>query len=415
MSTKSIINIDRLMARMFEMAKIGATDKGGVNRLTLTDLDKQARYLFSTWCEDLGMEVRFDEMGNQFAHKVGSNPDLPPVLIGSHLDSQPTGGKYDGVLGVLGGLEVVERIIEEKIPHRHSIEVVNWTNEEGTRFSPAIMGSGVFAGAFDLDFAYQSIDSNGLIMGKELKRIGFKGAKQPPVNYKAFLEIHIEQGPVLEDADIPIGLVAGVNGIRWYKAVITGEESHAGPSPMNMRRDPVMILHSILSEIYEIGEVVGADARITIGSIATKPGSINTVPGEVEFTIDIRHPNKQVLQKMDRLLQQIFRKPRTPIEVKSELIETWQSDPVQFHKKCTDAIRDAANKLGIPYMEIVSGAGHDAIYLSRVTPTGMIFIPCKDGVSHNESEYAKPEDIEAGVSVLYETVRSLIDVEETQS
>ena len=410
MSTKPIINIDRLMSRIFEMAEIGATDKGGVNRLALTDLDKKARLLFSKWCKDLGMEVRFDEMGNQFARKVGSDPDLPPVLVGSHLDTQPTGGKYDGAVGVLGGLEVVETIIDRKIQHRHSVEIVNWTNEEGTRFSPAIMGSGVFAGAFETDFAYQCVDSNNHTLGKELERIGFKGTKQSRTDFKAFLEIHIEQGPILEDAGIPVGLVSGVNGIRWYKGVITGEETHAGPSPMNMRHDPIMILHSILAEIYQIGEKIGPDARITIGSIITKPGSINTVPGQVEFTIDIRHPKKDALHEMDRQLNQIFQKPRNPAEVKAELIETWHSEPVQFHKKCIRAIRDAADKLEIPILEMVSGAGHDAIYLSRITPTGMIFIPCKDGVSHNESEYAKAEDIEAGVSVLYEAILSLIEV-----
>lgn len=413
MSTKTAIQIDRLMGRIYEMAEIGATSRGGVNRLALTDLDKEARLLFSKWCSDLGLEVWFDEMGNQFARKAGSDPDLPAVLVGSHLDSQPTGGKYDGAVGVLGGVEVVHTMIDQHIQHRHSVEIVNWTNEEGSRFSPAILGSGVFAGAFDLDVAYKTVDPEGFAFGDELARIGFKGAKRPRSNYRAFFEIHIEQGPLLQDQNIPVGLVLGVNGIRWYKCTITGEEIHAGPSPMSMRRDPIMILHAVLAEVYQIGEKIGSDAKITIGSIITKPGSINTVPGQVEFTIDIRHPQEEALKEMDHQLNQIIQKNHNATKVAAELTEIWRSEPVQFHEKCIRVIRKAADKLEIPVLEMVSGAGHDSVYLSRITPTGMIFIPCRDGVSHNEFEYAKAEDIEAGVSVLYESILSLIEVPET--
>ncbi len=408
MNKGDIINIDRLMSRIFRMAKIGESPNGGVNRLTLTDEDREARDLFAKWSGELGMEVKIDQMGNQFAIKKGTDPELPAVMVSSHLDSQPLGGKYDGALGVLGGLEVVERIIEDEINHKHNIEIVNWTNEEGSRFTPATLGSGFFAGEFDLEYAWSRTDSNGKKVGSELERIGYKGKELSKRNYKACLEIHIEQGPVLEADGIPVGVVSGIQGIRWYKVIIHGSEIHAGPTPMLRRNDPVRSLYPVLTEIYRMASEYAPECRATVGSIVTKPGSINTVPGIIEFTVDIRHPDFDVLDELGNRLNNFCKKQSGTEKPDIELSNLWYSPPVFFHDICIHAISEASDALRIPSKKIISGAGHDSIYLAKIAPTGMIFIPCKDGISHNEQEFASPQDIEAGVSVLYESVKRLI-------
>jgi beta-ureidopropionase / N-carbamoyl-L-amino-acid hydrolase len=408
MRSSAVIDLDRLMGRLFRMAEIGATPAGGVNRLALTDEDKAARALFTEWCADLSLSMHVDPLGNQFARKEGKNPDAPALLVGSHLDSQPLGGKYDGALGVLAGLEIVHCLIEDGIDHMHPVEIVNWTNEEGARFAPATTGSGYYSGEFSLDFARGLTDRIGIRFGEELDRIGYNGSAPHHKKIKACLELHIEQGPVLEAEAIPVGVVTGVQGIRWYEVDIEGSEIHAGPTPMEMRKDPVRILHPFLNRLYTIAEEHSPDTRITVGSIITQPGSINTVPGTVSFTIDFRHPDGGVIESVNETLHRYCDEMNRGNGPQIHLNETWYSPPVRFHKLCMDAIEQAAGRLSIPARRIISGAGHDSMYLSRVAPTGMVFIPCRNGISHNESEYADPEDIEAGVSVLYEAVKSLI-------
>ena len=394
----------QFMQRLFRMAEIGATKNGGVCRLALSDEDRLARDLFCEWANELGCSIQFDTMGNQFATKTGINPNLPAVLIGSHLDSQPTGGKYDGALGVLAGLEVIRRLDEENITHKHSIDIVNWTNEEGSRFAPAMIGSGVYAGEFTVDYAYSRTDSAGNLFKDELARIGYLGDSKIKRDYKACFELHIEQGPILESENKKVGIVTGVLGIRWYNITVTGQEAHAGPVPMEMRKDPVKKLQAIISDLYVVADKYRPDSRLTIGSIITEPGSINTVPGKVALTLDIRHPDHKILELMNEEISFICTHKHKQVQLES----IWHSPPVPFHKTCISAVEKAAQKLKIPAKKMVSGAGHDAVYLNRIAPTGMIFIPSKDGISHNESEFSSPKDIEAGVSVLYEAVKSMI-------
>ena len=408
MGSDAVIDIDRLMGRLFRMAEVGATDDGGVKRLALSDEDREARNLFSEWCRELGLKLHIDPLGNMFARKEGSNPEAPALLVGSHLDSQPSGGKYDGTLGVLAGLEVVQRLIDENIEHTHPVEVVNWTNEEGARFAPATTGSGYYSGEFSLEFARNLTDRNGKRFGDELDRIGYSGSSDHHKKIKACLELHIEQGPVLESENIAIGVVTGVQGIRWYEVQIRGSETHAGPTPMEMRIDPVQVLYPFLEYLYATTARHSPDARVTVGSIITEPGSINTVPGNVACTIDFRHPDGDVIQSVDESLQHWCDEMNSGSAPEILLNETWYSAPVKFHDLCMEAIEHAAMQLSLPSRRIISGAGHDSMYLARVAPTGMIFIPCRDGISHNVNEYADPKDIEAGVSVLFEAVKSLI-------
>lgn len=396
--------MDNFLDRLFRMAEIGATRAGGVCRLTLSDEDKMARGLFSDWARGLGCRVEVDQIGNQFAVKQGSDNQAPAVLIGSHLDSQPTGGKYDGALGVLAGLEVLSRLKDEGISHKNPIIIANWTNEEGARFSPAMIGSGVFAGEFSLTHAYKQNDSEGVNLKDALSRIGYLGKGGIEKNIKASFELHIEQGPVLEAEKKQIGVVTGVQGIRWYKISVTGREDHAGTAPMNLRSDPVRTMNALISDFFNMADDYQPEAKLTIGTIKTEPQSINTVPGRVTFSLDIRHPNEAVLELMhDEIIHSCTHKYK---DVNLEPI--WHSPHVPFHKDCINAIENAAIKLEIPYRKMVSGAGHDSVYVSRIAPAGMIFIPCRNGISHNEAEYASPEDIEAGLSVLYEAVKSMI-------
>lgn len=401
MNTK---RIDNFMDRLLRMAEIGATPNGGVCRLTLTDEDKMARDLFSDWARELGCSIEVDQIGNQFAIKQGSYSSATAILIGSHLDSQPTGGKYDGALGVLAGLEVLSRLMDEGVLHKNPIIIANWTNEEGARFSPAMIGSGVFAGEFSLTHAHQQADSEGVSVKESLSSIGYLGNGGIEKNIKASFELHIEQGPVLEAENKQVGVVTGVQGIRWYKISIMGREDHAGTAPMHLRSDPVRTMNAMISDFYPLAEAHQPEAKLTIGTIKTEPQSINTVPGSVTFSLDIRHPDETVLELMhNEIVNSCTHKYQG---VKLEPL--WHSPHVPFHKDCIDAIENAAVKLKIPYKKMVSGAGHDSVYISRVAPAGMIFIPCKDGISHNEAEYASPEDIEAGLSVLYEAVKSMI-------
>jgi len=395
------INGDRLWSSLMDMAKIGATPKGGVKRLTLTDLDLEARNLFKTWCEDIGCSVTVDQMGNMFARREGSDPDLPPVMIGSHLDSQPTGGKFDGPLGVLAALEVLRTLEDLDIKTKHPIEIVNFTNEEGSRFAPAMVSSGVFAGAFDLDFAYSREDADGLKLGDELKRIGYNGPDAVggrPVH--AFFEVHIEQGPILEEAGTDIGVVTHANGQRWYEITMTGVESHAGPTPMARRKDALVCAAAVIEKINKIGWEFQPYACATCGMIEAYPNSRNVIPGEVWLTVDLRHPFSDRLEEMDKAIRAGVAEicEKQGIELKLEQI--FEFPALAFDEGCVSAVRNAAAQLGFSHQDITSAAGHDAVYMARVAPTAMIFTPCIDGISHNEAEDMTKDWAAAGGSVL---------------
>jgi len=399
------VNGERLWQSLMAMAEIGATAKGGVNRQTLTDEDRQGRDLFRRWCEEAGIEVTVDRMGNMFARRKGRDESRPPVLLGSHLDSQPTGGKYDGALGVLAALEVIRTLNERGIETEAPLEVVNWTNEEGVRFPPAMIASGVFAGVFDLDYGLSRRDHAGKTIGEELLRIGYAGDR--PVGGReigALFELHIEQGPILEQEGKRVGSVTGGQGARWYDGEVVGAETHAGPAPMESRRDALMHAARLLERIYRVALDRPPFGRATVGEFRAHPGSRNTVPGRVTFTIDIRHPDGDTLNAMHADLEAAFAEAHASTTLEHKLECIWHAPPVAFDPGCIDAVRRAAATLGIPAMEMVSGAGHDAVYIARVAPTAMIFVPCKDGVSHNEAEEASPEACEDGANVLLHAV-----------
>ncbi|MDH3690866.1 MAG: Zn-dependent hydrolase [Gammaproteobacteria bacterium] len=404
---KRNLHIDgsRLWDSLMEMARIGATKKGGVCRLALTDLDKQGRDLFKSWCEAAGCTVTVDPMGNMFARRSGKNNELPPVATGSHLDSQPTGGKFDGVYGVLAGLEVLRTLNDHAIETETPVEVVVWTNEEGARFPPAMVGSGVFAGVFDLDYGWSRRDHDDNCIGDELERIGYKGdAPLGQHPFSSFFEVHIEQGPILENEHKTIGIVTGVQGMRWYDIKLIGEEAHAGPTPMELRQDALACASHLLPQIYDLAISRSPHGRATIGEFRVYPGSRNTVPGTVEFTVDIRHPDADQLKSLDQGLRAVTEATATQRGLEYELTAVWESRPVAFDGDCIDAVRKGAEIMEYSAKEIVSGAGHDSVYVSRVAPTGMIFIPCENGISHNEIENATPEDIEAGANVLLHAI-----------
>ena len=396
------INGDRLWASLMEMAKIGATPKGGVCRLTLTDLDKQSRDLFVQWCKDAGCTVKVDQMGNIFARRTGRNNSLAPVGTGSHLDSQPTGGRFDGVYGVLAGLEVIRTLNDHGIETERPVEASVWTNEEGSRFAPAMVGSGVYAGVFSLAYGHSRTDQQGKTIGEELKRIGYLGAEtmgNRPVH--AFFETHIEQGPILEAEGQTIGVVTDAQGQRWYELTLTGQESHAGPTPMPVRRDALLGAAKVIQLVNQIGLNHAPVAVSTVGMINSYPNSRNVIPGKVFLTVDFRCPDNAELLKMDGELKAGVAKIATESRLEHDLKQIFQYDCVHFDESCVQMVRAGAEALGYSTRNIVSGAGHDACYMSTVTPTAMIFVPCIGGISHNEIEDAKPEWIEAGGNVLF--------------
>jgi len=399
------VNGARLWDSLMEMAKIGATPKGGCKRLTLTDLDKQGRTLFRRWCEDAGCTVKVDQMGNMFARRPGEDETLPPVMVGSHLDTQPTGGKFDGVLGVLGALEVVRSLNDLKIKTRHPIEVANWTNEEGSRFAPAMVSSGVFAGVYTREFAYSRTDPEGKMLGDELERIGFKG--EEPIGGRpvhAFFELHIEQGPILEDESIDVGVVTHGQGQRWYEIRLTGFESHAGSTPMPRRKDALLGAARIVELVNAIGLSKAPLGVSTVGMLNPYPNSRNVIPGEVFMACEFRHPIDATLSEMDAALKDGVEAITGKIGLTYDLKQVFYYAPVAFDSRCVEAVRRAAQRFGYSHRDIVSGAGHDACYMARVAPTSMVFTPCVDGVSHNESEDIKQEWSTAGANVLMHAV-----------
>lgn len=394
----------RLWDSLMEMAKIGATAKGGVCRLALTDLDKQSRGLFIAWCERAGCQVSIDPVGNIFARRPGRNNRLPPIVTGSHLDSQPTGGKFDGAYGVLAGLEVLRTLNDGAVETEAPVEVVVWTNEEGSRFAPAMMGSGAYAGLFPMADVYAARDVDGKTFGEELERIGYKGEPRGTPTVGAYFEAHIEQGPILEAEKRTIGIVTGAQGQRWFEITLTGMEAHAGPTPMARRRDALVGAAEIVRTVNRIGHEFQPDACATVGMMQVHPNSRNVIPGRVFLTVDFRHPVDERLAAMDAALRAeaaaIADKCRLELELKQIL--DFKATP--FDAGCVAAVRAGAERHGYSHRDIISGAGHDAVYVAKIAPAGMIFVPCEDGISHNEIENATLDDLAAGCQVLLHAV-----------
>ena len=399
------IDPDRLWDTLMEMAKIGPGIAGGNNRQTLTDEDAEGRELFQKWCQDAGMDMGLDTMGNMFATRAGSDPDALPVYVGSHLDTQPTGGKYDGVLGVLGGLEVIRTLNDLDVTTKHPIVVVNWTNEEGTRFAPAMLASGVFAGKHDQDWAYDRVDSEGKKFGDELKRIGWVGDEKVGAReMHAMFELHIEQGPILEAENKDIGVVTHGQGLRWIECKITGKESHTGSTPMRMRKNAGRGLALVTELVHEIAMKHHPNAVGAIGHIDVYPNSRNIIPGQIVCTVDMRTHLLDILDAMVAEFEEKAPKLCSDIGVDFECSIVGQFNPPAFDEGCVSAVREAAEELGYSHMDIVSGAGHDACWINDLAPTAMIMCPCEDGLSHNEAEEISKEWAQAGTDVLLHAV-----------
>lgn len=409
------INADRLWDSLMEMAKIGPGVAGGNNRQTLTDEDSEGRKLFQKWCEDAGMTMGVDTMGNMFMTRPGTDPDALPVYVGSHLDTQPTGGKYDGVLGVLGGLEVVRSMNDLGIKTKHPIVVTNWTNEEGTRFAPAMLASGVFAGVHEQDWAYAKEDAEGLKFGDELQRIGWVGDEEVGARkdkMHAFFELHIEQGPILEAESKDIGVVTHGQGLSWTQVTITGKDSHTGSTPMPMRKNAGLGMARILELVDEIAWSHAPHAVGAAGHIDVYPNSRNVIPGKTVFTIDFRSPDLAVIKDMEDRLKVGGKKICDEMGLTVEFEKVGGFDPVEFDKNCVSAIRNAAERLGYTHRDIISGAGHDACWINRVAPTAMVMCPCVDGLSHNEAEEISKDWAKAGADVLFHAVIETAEIVE---
>jgi N-carbamoyl-L-amino-acid hydrolase len=399
------VNADRLWASSQGSAAIGTTPRGGLCRLTLTDEDRRVRDWFRGNCEAAGCTVTIDSMGNIFGRRAGRDPALPPIAIGSHLDTQPTGGRFDGILGVLAGLEVIRTLNDSKWQTQAPIEVVDWTNEEGSRFAPAMLCSGVFAGVFAPEYANAREDRAGVRFDAALARIGYRG-DEPCGSHRlgAHFELHIEQGPVLEDEGKTIGVVTGIQGIKWYEVTIRGTEAHAGTTPMRLRHDALLGASRLVAAVNDVALDHAPDAVGTVGLLESRPNSRNTVPGSIFMTIDLRNPDDATVERMEQAVREhaarIAREAGLAIDVRC----IWNSPAVRFDRDCIEAVRRAAAVAGYPHRDIVSGAGHDSGYLARVAPAAMVFIPCATGLSHNEEESASLPDVAAGANVLLRAV-----------
>ena len=399
------VNGERLWDSLMEMAQIGATEKGGVSRLALTDEDRRGRDLFVHWCEAAGCSIRVDAMGNIFARRAGRHEHLAPVVTGSHGDSQPFGGKYDGIYGVLAGVEVLRTLNDLGIETDRPIEVVNWTNEEGSRFAPAMISSGVYAGVFDLEYGLSREDKSGVTIGQALQHIGYAGPH--PVGGQAIhaaFELHIEQGPILEAQNITIGVVTDAQDQRWYEVELTGRSAHAGTTPMDHRLDALLGFARVVEAVNGLGLEQGAEGRATVGMANIFPNSRNVVPGRVFFSVEFRHPDEAVLARQDQQLRDAVAQIAERIGLQHSVKQIFQYAPIAFDAECVEVVRASAEALGYSHRPMISGAGHDACYLNKVAPTAMIFVPCVDGLSHNEAEEISQEWSTAGADVLLQAI-----------
>ena len=399
--TNISINSDRLWDSLMTMAKIGPGIAGGNNRQTVTVEDGEARKLLQQWSEDAGMTMKVDELGSMFFKREGTDKNALPVVIGSHLDTQPTGGKYDGVLGVLAGLEIVRTLNDLNIQTKHPILVVNWTNEEGSRFPPAMMASAGYAGIYEVNTLLSAKDAEGNIFGNELDKIGWKGSE--PVGLQKFhcyYELHIEQGPILETEEVDIGIVTHGQGLKWLEVKLSGVEQHTGTTPMNVRKDTSLALSEIILAVNHIANKNQPNALGSVGHIEVSPNSRNVIAGNSLFTVDIRSPDINKLVKMENELKQMTTDICKKYKIEFEMIQIGGFDPVAFDKECLNNIRNSAKKFGYSYKNIVSGAGHDACWINTVAPSAMIMCPCVDGLSHNEAEEIKPEWASSSTNVM---------------
>jgi len=395
------IDANRLWDSLMRMAEIGATGRGGCNRQALTDADRAGRDLFVSWARAAGCSVSIDQIGNLFAARPGLDPQAEPVILGSHLDTQPTGGRFDGVYGVMAGLEVVRTLNDLGIATRRPIEVVAWTNEEGCRFAPAMLGSGVVAGAYDLQYAYSRTDSSGASLGDELKRIGYQGSAEARArSWRAVFEAHIEQGPILESSATTIGVVTGIQGAYWLDVTLKGVAAHAGPTPMEMRRDPWRVAAPLIQLAFDIAARRAPWGRATIGNLKVSPGSRNTVPEQLIVSVDLRHPDRGTLASMRSELTAAVKELAATHQIDASIEQVWFMPPTDFDRALVESIVRCAQELNYSQKLMVSGAGHDSLHTARVAPTAMIFVPCAGGLSHNEEESATPADLAAGANVL---------------
>lgn len=406
------INIDfnRFKETLDSSSEIGKVRETGLYRLALSNEDKEIRELFVDWMKDDGLEVRVDDVGNIYGRR-GGNENVSPVLIGSHLDTQPYGGRYDGVIGVLLALEVIRTLNEHNIKTRRPIEIVNFTNEEGARFEPPMMASGLLAGAFDQDFIYSRADIDGVEFGEELARIGYKGEGSNRVkNIHSFIEVHIEQGPRLEEKDSDIGVVKGIQGVSWYEINIQGKSNHAGSTPMHIRKDPLMISSRLITEMED--KAIEKSVLLTVGKIQTSPGAANVIPENVKFSLDIRSEDNDTREAFIELIKEKIEEISSSVEVTIDLNHTWTSPTVEFNEKVIEVIEDKTNELGYGMQEMVSGAGHDARYISDIAPTAMIFAPSIGGISHDVAELTLDQHLEKCGILLLEVVRELAERED---
>jgi beta-ureidopropionase / N-carbamoyl-L-amino-acid hydrolase len=406
MKTKQLgINIERLKSRINQMASIGQTDNGGITRLALSKEDKAARELLIKWMQDIGLQTRFDDIGNIYGRLEGRNNQAPAVLTGSHLDTVPNGGRFDGTLGLLAGLEVIESIIEQNILPIHPLEIVAFTNEEGARFTPQMLGSGVITNEFSKEFVYQQKDFKGYQFKNELQELGFLGVESNRAkNIKAFLEFHIEQGPILEAENIPVGIVEGVSGFSWMEVIINGQSNHSGTTPMHMREDSLVTAATIVKEIHEYAKSKNDGTVVTVGRIQANPGIINAIPGKTIFSIDVRHPELEKLNSAIDGIKTIVKKQIAEVNMAYTIEDIWSKEPVQFSPTLIHTLEETCKTFDIPYKRIVSGAGHDAMYMNNITDSAMIFVPSIAGKSHCKEEDTSWKDIEKGMAVLFDAL-----------
>jgi beta-ureidopropionase / N-carbamoyl-L-amino-acid hydrolase len=397
------IDGERLWSTLMTMADIGRTVRGGCNRQALTDEDKAGRDVFTKWAQAAGCTIAVDEIGNVFASRPGTDEALPPVLMGSHLDTQATGGRFDGVFGVLAGLEVLRTLNDHHIDTRRPMEVASWTNEEGSRFAPAMLGSGVVSGDYDLAYAYARADKAGRSVGDELDRIGYRGtAPARARSFHAMFEAHIEQGPILEQSATMIGVVTGIQGAYWLDITLEGVACHAGPTPMDMRRDTWRAACPIIEGALALADAHTPWGRATIGDLRVSPGSRNTVPEQLVISVDLRHPDRTTLDKIVNTFRELVGTTAARHGIGSSIEEIWHMAPTTFDRRLVELIENSAIDLGYSCRRMVSGAGHDSLHTARFAPTAMIFVPCAGGLSHNEAEAATPADLEAGANVLFQ-------------